>query len=153
MTHVRVWGAFHLNFLLPLSLAKTDVASYSLAVACFGFRWGKEMNWWEIIQKEWNIESPEGQDDHPDTFWRAEAIVSQTQSWSGVMAYSRFLSSFHPHPHLLLLPLIGSDWIWPSDAKHAQRPARGLMAETCKAQTDAVTKDIPSSRNIIVLLP
>lgn len=42
------------------------------------------------------------------------AIISQTQSWNGAMAHSRFLSSFHPLPHLLLLPLIRSERMWPS---------------------------------------
>ena len=52
-------------------------------------------------------------------------------SCSRVMARSRFLSSFHPHPHLSLLLLIGSDWIRPADAKHTQCPAQGLRAEAC----------------------
>lgn len=77
------------------------------------------------------VESPEGRDGCPDTFWRAEESVSQMQSCSRMTAHSRFLSSFHPHPHLFLLLLIGRDWMWPADAKHAQCPAQGQRVETC----------------------
>lgn len=70
---------------------------------------------------EW--ESPEGHSGSSDTFCRAEGSISQMLLCSGPTAHSRFLSSFHPHPHLFLLPLIRSDWIWPADAKHSQCPA------------------------------
>lgn len=76
-------------------------------------------------------ESPEGRDGCPDTFCRAEESVSQMRSCSRVTAHSRFLSSFHPFPHLFPLRLIGRDWMWPADAKHAQCPAQGQRVKTC----------------------
>lgn len=105
-----------------------------------GMKWIGEKK----IQEEWNTVTW-GSRWSPWHILGAKAAISHSRSWSGVKAHSRFLSSFHPHPHLLLLPLIGSDWIWPSDAKHAQRPAWGPMAETCKTQTCTATKDTLSS--------
>lgn len=97
----------------------------------FGFEAKELKHEGEVGEEEQNRESPEGQGGRPDALCRAKASVIQIWSCSGATAHSRFLSSFHPHPHLFLLLLIGSDWIWPTDAKHTQHPAQGLRAETC----------------------
>lgn len=93
---------------------------------------------------ERKTESPEGRGGRPDTLWRAKESVSQILSCSRATAHSRFLSSFHPHPHLFLLLLIGSDWIWPADAKHAQCPAQGARSgdmQHTNPLRDTATKD------------